>query len=193
VIAFPMVVSDELLEGAKQATLPEEDEAVETLLPDRAHEALRVGVGIRRSDGHQHDPHPGALNDTAEVVGPLAVAIADENAVAHQEPIDRIGQSPRRLRHEPPIRGGRRAHHMNPSASEIEHEERVIGDQPARSPDLRGEEIGPRDLAQWARRNVRQDDGLSGAGGSPLSFRTLATVLLATPWPRFFSAPWIRV
>ena len=46
---------------------------------------------------------------------------------------------------------------------------------------------------QWARKNVRQDDGRSGAGAIPLSFRTLATVLRATPWPRFFSAPWMRV
>jgi hypothetical protein len=68
-----MVVRDELVEGAKQAPLPEEDEAIETLLPDRAHEALRVGVGIRHPDGHQHDPHPGALEDAAESVGPLAV------------------------------------------------------------------------------------------------------------------------
>jgi hypothetical protein len=42
---------------------------------------------------------------------------------------------------------------------------------------------------QWARRNVRQDDGRSGAGGIPLSFRTVATVLLATLWPKFLSAP----
>jgi hypothetical protein len=117
-----MVVRHELIEGAEQATLPEEDEVVQTLLADRAHEALRVGVGIRRPDGGQHDPHPRALDDAAEVVGPLAVAIADENAVAHQEPIDRIGQSPRRLRHEPAIRGGGRARHVNPAASEIEHE-----------------------------------------------------------------------
>src|SRR5438309_359009 len=41
---------------------------------------------------------------------------------------------------------------------------------------------------QWARRNVRQDDGRSGAGGIPLALSALATVLLATPWPRFFSA-----
>jgi hypothetical protein len=72
----------------------------------------------------------------AESVCPLPVSIADEDLVAHEEPIDRIGQSPRRLRHEPRIRGGRRAHHVNPSAPEIEHEERVVGDQPSSSPDL---------------------------------------------------------
>jgi hypothetical protein len=140
-VPLAMVVSDELGEGAEEATLPEEDQAVEALLPDRAHEALRVGVGIRRPDGHQHDPHAGTLEDLAEAIGPLAIAIADENAVAHQEPIDRIGQSTSRLRHEPAIRGGRRPCHVNPLASEIEHEERVVGEESSRGPHLSGEEV----------------------------------------------------
>jgi hypothetical protein len=41
-----MVVSDELVElveGAKQGTLPEEDEAVETLLPDRVSAGSPAG------------------------------------------------------------------------------------------------------------------------------------------------------
>jgi hypothetical protein len=97
-VSLPMVVRHELVEGAEQATFPEKDQAVETLLSDRAHEPFRVRVGIRRLDGRQHDPHPGALDDAAESVGPLAVAIADEDLVVRQEPIDRIGQSARRLR-----------------------------------------------------------------------------------------------
>ena len=36
----------------------EQDEAVETLLPDRARKALRVGIGTRRLDGRPYDPHP---------------------------------------------------------------------------------------------------------------------------------------
>jgi len=46
---------------------------------------------------------------------------------------------------------------------------------------------------QCARRKVRQDDGQSGAGGIPFSFSTLATVLLATRWSRFFNAPWMQL
>ena len=117
------------------------------LLPDRADEALRVGVGIRRLDRRQHDPHPRVLDNVAECVGPLAVAIADEEAVAREEPIARIGQSPCRLCHEPRIRGRRRARHVNPSTPEIDHEERVVRDQPSRRPDLAGEEVGARNLA----------------------------------------------
>jgi hypothetical protein len=82
---------------------------------------------------------------------------------------------------------GRRARHVNPSASEIEHEKRVVGRPPW------GRNRPPRSPLQWARKNVRQDDGRSGAGGIPLSFRTVATVILATRWPKFLSAPWIRV
>ena len=146
-VSLTVVVRHELVEGAEQPPLPKQDQPIETLVADGAHKPFRVGVGIRRPDGCQHDPHPGASDDAAEVVGPLAVAIADENAVAHQEPIDRISQSPRRLRLEPRIRGGRRARHVNPSAAEIDHEERVVGDQPAGGPDLGGEEVGPRDRA----------------------------------------------
>jgi hypothetical protein len=37
-VPLTMVVSDELVEGAEELTLPEEDQAVETLLSDGAHE-----------------------------------------------------------------------------------------------------------------------------------------------------------
>src|SRR5437867_10757201 len=57
-VPLPMVVRHELVDGAEQPTFPEEDQAVQTLRPDRAHEALRVGVGIGRLDGRQHDPYP---------------------------------------------------------------------------------------------------------------------------------------
>jgi hypothetical protein len=43
-VPLAMVVSDELGESAEEATLPEEDQPVEALLSDRAHEAL----GVRR-------------------------------------------------------------------------------------------------------------------------------------------------
>jgi hypothetical protein len=47
--------------------------------------------------------------------------------MASQKSINRIGQAPRGLRHEPGIRGRRRSRHVNPSAPEIEHEARVVG------------------------------------------------------------------
>jgi hypothetical protein len=61
---------------------------------------------------------------------------------------------------------------VNPSASEIDHEERVVRDQPSRGPDLAGEKSAPAIALQWARRNVRQEVGGSGAGGIPLALNS---------------------
>jgi hypothetical protein len=101
-VPLPMVVRHELVQGAEQPALSEQDEAIETLLPDRTHEPFRVGVRIRRLDRRQHDPHARALDDAAESVGPLTVSITDQDPVARQKSVDRIGQSPCCLRHEHP-------------------------------------------------------------------------------------------
>jgi hypothetical protein len=57
-VSLFVVVRHELVDGAEQAPLPKQDQTIKTLLPDGAHEALRVGVGIRRVDGCPHDPEP---------------------------------------------------------------------------------------------------------------------------------------
>jgi hypothetical protein len=101
-VSLFVVVRHELVDGAEQSPPPKQDQTVETLLPDRAHEALRVGVGIRRLDGCRHDPHARPLDDAVEAVRPLGVPVADEDAMAGQKSIDRIGQSTRRLAMNPP-------------------------------------------------------------------------------------------
>src|SRR5262249_62033899 len=45
-VLLPVVVRHELIEGAEQPPLPEQDQVVETLRPDGAHEALRIGVAF---------------------------------------------------------------------------------------------------------------------------------------------------
>jgi len=50
-VPLPMVVRYELVEDADQAPFPEENQAIETLLANRAYEPFRVGVGVRRLDG----------------------------------------------------------------------------------------------------------------------------------------------
>ena len=69
-VSLAAIMRHELVDGPQQAAFPEKDQAVETLLPHRAHEALCVGVGIRRPDGCLHDAHARALNDTVEAVRP---------------------------------------------------------------------------------------------------------------------------
>jgi hypothetical protein len=47
-VPLSMVVRHELVEDVQQAPFPEENQAVQTLLANRAHEPLRVCVGVRR-------------------------------------------------------------------------------------------------------------------------------------------------
>ena len=146
-VSLPMVVRHELVEHAQQPPLPEENQAIETLLANRAHEPFRVGVRVRRLDGRQDDANPRAFHDVSESLRLLGVPVADEDPMTRQEPIDGVGETPRRLGHECAIGIGRRAHHVDPPAPEVDHRERVVGHQPPRRPDFGREEVGPGDLA----------------------------------------------
>jgi hypothetical protein len=75
-VSLVVGVRHELVDGAEQSPLPKEDQPIETLLPDGAHEALRVGVGIRRLDGCPHDPPARPLDDAVEAVRPRGVPVA---------------------------------------------------------------------------------------------------------------------
>jgi len=140
-ILLLVVVHDEFTQRMQQTPLAKDDQAVQTLLANRAHEPFRIGIGIRRLNGRHDDAHPGSLEYGSEFICPLAVAVTDQHAMAHHEAIHRIREPPRRLSHKPRIGIPRRP----------------------------------------------------GAGGIPLSLSTLATVLLATQWSRFFKAPWMRL
>ena len=51
VIPFVVVVRDELADGATPRALADQDQALEAGVLDGAHEALRVGVQVRRAGG----------------------------------------------------------------------------------------------------------------------------------------------
>jgi hypothetical protein len=54
--------------------------------------ALTEGFGCL--DGRQHDLHPRAFDDAAESLRPLGVPVTEEDPVARQEAIDRVGEPP---------------------------------------------------------------------------------------------------
>jgi hypothetical protein len=47
-VSLPVVVRHELVNGAEQPPFPQQDQTIETLLADGAHEPFSLGVGIRR-------------------------------------------------------------------------------------------------------------------------------------------------
>ena len=73
-VSLPVIVRHELVEGAEQPPLPKQDQTIETLRADRAHEPFRAGVRIRRLDRRQHNPHPGALDDAVDSLRPSAIS-----------------------------------------------------------------------------------------------------------------------
>ena len=68
---------DNLRDGAPKVVLAYGNDAVETFVLDRPHEALRVGIRIRRAFRNQHDPDAGLTKLTAHVATPSPIAIAD--------------------------------------------------------------------------------------------------------------------
>jgi hypothetical protein len=79
VIAFTMVVRDELRHRTSEVALAKRDHAVKVLLLDRPHNAFRVGVRIRRALGRHHDSDAHVPQLTPHVATPLPIAITDQD------------------------------------------------------------------------------------------------------------------
>ena len=76
----------------------ERDRLVEALVLDRAHEALRVGIGVGRLKQGLHNANPGFFQVLTNRQAPLPVAIADQHAVTDQHPVIRRSERATDLR-----------------------------------------------------------------------------------------------
>jgi hypothetical protein len=83
-IPFPMVVIDEFRHGPAEVALPKRNHPIETFLFDRSHEALRIGIrGLERC---LQDVEAGLIRQPSHLPTPLPIPIADQHAVAAQQP-----------------------------------------------------------------------------------------------------------
>src|SRR5262249_56811350 len=98
VVPLAVVVRHKLLEDVAQPPLPEENHPIETLFADRAHEPLRVAIGIRRLNRRLTHPHARAFDEAPESVRPLRVSVTDQHSISDEDAVDRVGKIPRRLR-----------------------------------------------------------------------------------------------
>ena len=78
VVAFVVVVLDELAHQIPKMFLPQHDEVVQALLLDRLHEPLRVGVLIRCPDGRPFELDVILLQEFLELGRELRVLVTDE-------------------------------------------------------------------------------------------------------------------
>src|SRR5262249_61644423 len=97
-VPLGVVVRHKLADEVAQTSLSEENEPIETLFADRAHEPLRVGIGIRRLDRCLHDAYAGTFDETPESLRPFPVAGTNQSPIAHEKAAYRVGKRPRRLR-----------------------------------------------------------------------------------------------
>src|SRR5438067_5773293 len=98
-VSLAVIVRHKLVDDMAQTSLAEENHPIETLFADRAHEPLRVGIGIRRLDRRLRDTHAGVLKDAPESVHPLRVPVTDQSPMSHQQAVDGVGQTSRDLGH----------------------------------------------------------------------------------------------
>jgi hypothetical protein len=88
-----VVVMHEGRDGALEMLLVQNQEPVETLRPNCAHEALRYPVGLRRPIRCPHDPDPFRSKDLVESPGELLIPIPNQES----EGLRPIGECPRQL------------------------------------------------------------------------------------------------
>src|SRR5438874_1077516 len=90
-VPFAMIVRHKLIDDVAQTSLTEDNHPIETLFANRAHEPLRVGIGIRRLNRGLHDAHAGVFDDAPESVHPLRVPVTDQGSISHQEAVHGVG------------------------------------------------------------------------------------------------------
>ncbi len=109
VVPLAVIVRHKLVDDVAQTSLPEENDPIETLFTDRAHEPLRVGIGIRRLNRRLQDAHAGAFDEAPECARPFRVPVTNQSPMSHEEAVDRVRETPRRLGQEGFVRVRRRA------------------------------------------------------------------------------------
>ena len=119
----------------------EDDNPIQTLLLNQPHEALRIRMAVGRLERRLHDANTGGGQGPSECGTPLGVAVTDEDAAPAEYAIIGTSQHTSDLAHESVIRIGRRSHEVHASRLEINHEGRVVRNQPAHGPHFCGEEV----------------------------------------------------
>ncbi len=97
VIPFVVVVRDALADGATQRALADQDQALEAGVLDGAHEALRVGVQVRRAGGASAGGDIGRGERVAHGRPEERVAVMDEEPDVSQASVLGIGGVPHEL------------------------------------------------------------------------------------------------
>ena len=119
VIPFVVVVRDELADGATPRALADQAHALEAGFLDGAHEALRVGVQVRRAGGESDGGDIGRGERGAHGRPEERVAVMDEDPDVSQESVRGIGGVPHELGDPRPVGLGADARDLTAAAGQV--------------------------------------------------------------------------
>src|SRR6266446_3852725 len=171
-ISLVMIVRHILLECMPERGFSKEDEPRETLLLDRPHPALRVGIHIRRPRWQRHAFDAGLINDALKSRAELPIPVMDQVLPGRQEAPLLHGHIASHL-HRPCCIGMRRhPGDMHFPCTKSDKEQDVICYEPTQRPDLGREEVRRDEHVQ-----MRADELLPRRGGLTLWRRWEAMAL----------------
>ena len=162
--------------GATQRALADQDHALEAGFRDGAHEALRVGVQVRRAGGASDGSDIGREERVAHGRPEERVAVMDEDPDVSQESVLGIGGVPHELGDPRPVGLGADARDLNAAAGQVNQDQHGEAGQAAWRPDHDSAAVGGAEHVPVGRETSRQVGRFlrSGAGSRPRSLRTLA-------------------
>ena len=142
VIPFVVVVRDALADGATPRALADQDQALEAGVLDGAHEALRVGVQVRRAGGASDGGDIGRGERVAPGRPEERVAVMDEEPYVSQASVLGSGGVPHELGDPRPVGLGADARDLHAAAGQVHQDQHGEAGQAAWRPALDREAVG---------------------------------------------------
>ena len=164
-IPFVVVVRDELADGATPRALADQDHALEAGVLDGAHEALRVGVQVRRAGGASEGGDIGRGERVAPGRPEARVAGMDEEPDVSQESVLGIGGVPHELGDPRPVGLGADARDRNAAAGQVNQDQHGEAGQAAWRPDLDSAAVGGGEHVPVGREQLPPGRALRACGG----------------------------
>ena len=130
-----------------------DQQPVETLRANGAHEAIRQSVRLRRANRRTNHAHPLGAEHFVKPVGEFLVPVANQEAEGRRAVLTRPREVPGLRRDPRRARIRRAAREMDTATAQFDEEEDIQPLQPNR---LDGEEVDRQQVRRCARRNSRQ-------------------------------------
>src|SRR5712691_8598463 len=137
-IALVMIMLHILLERMPQGAFTKQNQAHETLLFDRSHQPLRIGIQIGRPWQQWYTLHSSRIDETLKRQAEFIVSVMDQILPRREEAPFVHGDVPRHLGHPRLIGMGRDSRDMDFPAAQMDEKQHVVCHQPTQYPDLSG-------------------------------------------------------